>query len=266
MPLYRIYIDEVGNDGMRRESLESPNDQYLSLTGIILEAESYKKTFHHALFDLKSTFIPDYPDDPPGTAFCLHRKDILNRRNGFEFLHDHDTRDRFDNAILDIIKSTDFTVISVVIDKLAHLDTYGSFHKPPYFYCLEVILERYIMFLENQIATGDVMVEARNKKKDKQLKQVYRDFFEHGTDQISHDRMQAQLSSKEIKIKPKVKDVYGLQLADLIAYPSYSGIKRQHLKQELPKNFGGLIFDILSESKYYRVGNRIWGIGKKWLP
>lgn len=266
MPLYRIYIDEVGNDGMRRNSIQSPNDRYLSLTGVILEANYYRETFHHTLFDFKSKFIPDYPDNPPGTAYCLHRKDILKRQNGFEFPHNDLMRANFDTEILDIIKTTDFSVISVVIDKLAHLDMYGSFHKPPYFYCLEVILERYVMYLEDRGATGDVMIEARNKTKDKQLKQVYSEFFEYGTDQISLARVQAQLSSKEIKIKPKVKDIYGLQLADLVAYPSYAGIKNQQLKQEMPQNFGGRIFEILSNSKFHRAGTRVWGIGKKWLP
>ena len=57
MTLFRIYIDEVGNDGMKREKFLHPNDRYLSLTGVILESHYYKNVFHPALYKFKSTFI-----------------------------------------------------------------------------------------------------------------------------------------------------------------------------------------------------------------
>jgi len=266
MPLYRIYIDEVGNDGMKRGKFTHPNDRYLSLTGVILEANYYKSTFHPALYKFKSTFIPGYPDEPREKSYCLHRKDILHRQKGFEFLNDDKVRSEFDSSLLTIVKQTDFLAITVVIDKLAHLVTYESFHRHPYYYCLSVIVERYVRFLEGHGATGDVVIEARDKNKDRELKNNFEDLYNNGTGYLSQDRMQRSLTSKAIKMKPKTKNVYGLQLADIVAYPSYAGIKYQKLKQEIPNNFSEKIFKILSEDKYYRIGSRIWGIGKKWLP
>lgn len=120
--------------------------------------------------------------------------------------------------------------------------------------------------LEGNHSRGDVMIEARDKDKDRALKGAFREIFIHGTSYIPSKRFQSVLTSKEIKIKPKEANIYGLQLADIVAYPSYAGIKNQHLKQEVPDNFGGLIFEIMNDEKYYRVSNRIWGLGKNWLP
>ncbi|NMB65159.1 MAG: DUF3800 domain-containing protein, partial [Spirochaetes bacterium] len=253
MALYRIYIDEVGNDGMKREKIIFPNDRYLSLTGVILENNYYKNIFYPRLFEFKSTYIPGYPDDPLGTSYCLHRKDILHRQNGFEFLNNDEARAKFDDDLLSIVMETDFTAISVVIDKLAHLDTYHSFQKHPYYYCLAIIVERYVRFLEKIEAKGDVMIEARNKNKDRELKNNFEEFFRNGTEFISSTRIQKIFTSKTIKIKPKTKNIYGLQLADVVAYPSYVGMKSQKLKTDAPANYGGKIFKILSDEKYYRA-------------
>lgn len=266
MALYRIYIDEVGNEGMKRSNIQHPNDRYLSLTGIILEANYYTDVFYPKLFRFKSTHIPGYPDNPQGKSYCLHRKDILKRQNGFEFLNNNEKRKHFDTDLLKIVRDTDYTVISVVIDKLAHLDTYGSFSYHPYYYCLRVIIERYVIFLENNLSRGDVMIEARTKNKDRELKNSFEDLYSVGTSHIPSERIHNVLTSRTIKIKPKEKNIYGLQLADMIAYPSYAGIKSQKLKLALTANFSGKIFQMLSDSKYHRVGKRIWGIGKKWLP
>ena len=266
MNLYRIYIDEVGNDGMKRKNIQHPNDRYLSLTGVILKADYYKETFHPRLYKFKSTHIPGYPDNPRGTSYFLHRKDILHRQNGFEFLNNDKKREQFDSELLEIVQKTNFKVISVVIDKLAHLEAYGAFAFHPYYYCLQVIIERYVRFLEQENARGDVMIEARTKNKDRELKGNFEELYNAGTDNIPCARIQKVLTSKTIKIKPKEKNIYGLQLADIIAYPSYAGIKSQKMKQDAPTNFGGKIFQILSENKYRRMSSRIWGIGKKWLP
>lgn len=266
MTLYRIYIDEVGNEGMKKSRIQHSGNRYLSLTGVILEAAYYTEEFYPALFRFKAKYIPGYPDNPVGKSYCLHRKDILNKQKGFEFLHDDKKRVLFSNELLTLVREINYLVISVVLDKSAHLETYGSFHYHPYHCCLEIILERYVRFLENRSSRGDVMIEARDKNKDKELKSVYAKFYKSGTNQIQADRLQSVLTSNSIKIKPKEKNIYGLQLADVVAYPSFAGIKSQKLKQELSTNYGGKIFHILSEEKYHRIGSRIWGIGKTWLP
>lgn len=261
-----MYIDEVGDDGMKREIVQNENERYLSLTGVILESNYYKNTFCPNLYSFKSSFIPDYPDNPPGKAYCLHRKDILKKQEGFEFLRDTEVRARFDTGMLKIVDETEYKVITVVIDKYMHLETYEKAAYPPYYYCLQVITERYVRFLELEDSRGDILIESRGKKKDRDLKTAYNTFYLQGTNYIDHTRMASSLTSKEIKIKTKEKNIYGLQLADLVAHPSYQGIKNQVQENEIHENFGNKIFTILENDKYYRKNKKIWGFGKKWLP
>lgn len=266
MPVYRLYIDEVGNEGMTSAALQDDNNRYLSLTGVIIESDYYKDTFHPSLYSFKSKFIPGYPDDPQGETHCLHRRDIMKKQNGFEFLNDDTIHIAFDQELMKIVRTTEYTVISVVIDKLAHLNAYGTFYNHPYYYCLNILLERYVRFLETIRGTGDVLIEARGKNKDKELKRIFESTYQHGTGYIHARRFQQALSSQTIKIKPKEKDIYGLQLADIVAYPCYAGIKSQKFRNEMPVCWNKVIFEIINMTKFYRTGNKLWGIGKKWLP
>ena len=63
------------------------------------------------------------------------------------------------------------------------------------------------------------MAESRGKKEDFELKKVYRSLYENGTRFKSGKFFQQYLTSKEIKIKPKEKNVAGLQMADILTHP-----------------------------------------------
>jgi hypothetical protein len=77
----------------------------------------------------------------------------------------------------------------------------------------------------------------------------------------------ARLTSKELKVKPKGANVTGLQLADLIAHPSFRAALARKECQPLPDNFGGRIAEILEASKYDRSPwGKIEGWGIRWLP
>jgi hypothetical protein len=68
-------------------------------------------------------------------------------------------------------------------------------------------------------------------------------------------------------VKPKANNISGLQLADLIAHPSYRCALAERLEEPLPDCFGARIGRILRESKYLRSqSGRIAGYGIKWLP
>lgn len=190
----------------------------------------------------------------------------MHKQNGFEFLNDQAIHQGFGNDLLDIVINSKYIVISVVIDKLAHLNNYGSFHNHPYYYCLNILIERYVRFLEGNNGRGDVMIEARGKNKDRELKEIFEDTYQKGTNYIQGKRIQQVLTSKTIKMKPKEKNVYGLQIADIVAYPSFAGIKCDITGENMSGNWSPLIYKELNDSKYHRDKNTIWGVGKKWLP
>jgi hypothetical protein len=135
-----------------------------------------------------------------------------------------------------------------------------------------VIVERYILWLEEREQKGDVMAESRGGKEDKRLKASFKGVYENGTEYVSAAQFSGRLTSCELKVKPKSANVTGLQLVDLVAYPSFVSTLARNQGLELPDNFGGKVSSILEESKYYRrpgagdAISRVDGWGRKILP
>ncbi len=166
------------------------------------------------------------------------------------------------------LREMDYTVITVVIDKKAHVERYQEFAFHPYHYCLGAMLERYCGFLHFNNAKGDVLAESRGGSEDKQLKEAYFNIYESGTQFRRPPFFQNVLTSKEIKIKQKQANIAGLQLADLLAHPLKQEIliennRVQEVKEEL---FGGKICEIIKEkyNRHYFQG-RIEGFGKVFI-
>jgi len=212
--LYRIYIDESGDHTYH--SLEDVAKRYLGLTGCIIEAEYYRTTFHPALETLKQKHFPHDPDEP----VVLHRRGIIDCKGVFWRLRNVENRNAFNQDFLKFFYEQKYVLITVVIDKKTHQERYGEYAFHPYHYCLAALLERYCGFLNFYNAKGDVMAENRQKTEDKKLIMAYQTLYETGTQRRSRDFFRNVLTSHEIKLKPKTANIAGLQLSDLLAYPS----------------------------------------------
>jgi hypothetical protein len=259
MEKYRIYIDETGNSDL--ESSNNPNHRFLTLTGVILNLEYVKDILHPEMEKIKTGVLNQHPDNP----IIFHRKEILNRKHPFEKLRDQETEAKFNKEILQKLADWDYKVITILIDKNEHLESYKIWRYDPYHYCLAVLMERYLFFLEENNVQGDVLIESRGSKEDIRLKKSFSNLYENGTEYIESQKFHKYLTSKNLKVKPKVANVNGLQLADLIAHPS----RRQfllHLNfQEKTKGiFGDKIIEVI-QSKYYKKGNKLFGYGMKKL-
>jgi hypothetical protein len=255
---YRIYIDETGNPDL--QASDKPNHRFLSLTGIIVELQYSGEVLHPAMEQLKAKYFAHHPDEP----VVFHRKEMLGGSGPFVPLKDPVVRERFNADLLQLFSQWQYAVVTVCIDKQKHLETYQSWRYDPYHYCLEVLLERYIFFLEGVgKAVGDVMAESRGGKEDMRLKKVFTELWKNGNSFIEPKRFQERLTSKQLKIRPKTANVSGLQLADLIAHPSRTEILMEcgKLETAVPP-FGLQIMEIL-KAKYYQRGSRIFG--KKML-
>lgn len=108
---YRIYIDEVGNPDL--ESSDNPNHRFLSLTGIILELDYVKSVLHPQMEALKAKYFDYHPDDP----IVFHRKEMVNALLPFQNLKAPDIRAKFDSELLTLLRSWQYVVISVCLDK-----------------------------------------------------------------------------------------------------------------------------------------------------
>jgi hypothetical protein len=244
-PTYRLYIDESGDHtyGKPEKSsiyirhgeekhhlgdvdtypqLEKHEKRFLGLTGCIFKLDYYRDDFMPTMEAFKRDFFD------PDEQVILHAKDIIQRRSHFHILLSKEVTNRFNAGIIDLIANADYTIINVVIDKKNHVESFGKVAWHPYHYCLANMLARYCYFLRKRRAKGDVLAESRGKTEDFALKEVYSSLYDKGTRFQSASFFQQYLTSREIKIKPKEKNVAGLQLADLLAQP----LKRYILLQK----------------------------------
>jgi hypothetical protein len=66
-----------------------------------------------------------------------------------------------------------YIVNTVLIDKHEHAKRYGEWQYNPYHYCMLALVERYVLWLNRQRLTGDVLAESRGKSEDKALKAAF---------------------------------------------------------------------------------------------
>jgi hypothetical protein len=254
---YRIYIDEVGNPDV--ESSDNPNHRFLSLTGVILELGYVKSVIYPQMESLKAKYFEYHPDDP----IVLHRKEIINAKPPFQSLRDSQRRKFFDSDLLQYLSSWQYVVITVCLDKKRHKETYSTWRYDPYHYCLAMILERYILFLERHAVKGDAMAESRGGKEDMRLKDSFHRLWNQGTPYIDSDRFHKALTSCQLKIKVKANNISGLQLADLVAHPSRNEILiEQKMMEKKLAPFALHITNILAK-KYDQDDNSVYG--KKFI-
>ena len=254
---YRVYIDEVGNPDL--DSSDDPNHRFLSLTGVIVEFDYVKTTLHPQMEALKQKFFHPHPDEP----VIFHRKEIVNCLPPFEALRDSAVREEFDRELLRHLKEWEYVVVSVCLDKRRHKETYQTWRYDPYHYCLNVLLERYIFFLNVARARGDVMAESRGGKEDMRLKRAFERLWNHGTYFVGPEQFQRSLTSRQLKVSPKARNIAGLQLADILAHPSRNEIlSEQGLFAGELGRFAKKVIEVLA-GKYYRPEGMVYG--KKFL-
>jgi hypothetical protein len=254
---HRIYIDEVGNPDL--ESSDDPNHRFLSLTGVILELDNVQKAIHPRMEALKKKYFQSHPDEP----IIFHRAEMVNAKPPFHALKDHRLREDFDRELLALLESFDYTVISVCLDKRKHKETYQTWRYDPYHYCLAVLLERYVYFLNTMKTRGDVMAESRGGKEDMRLKKSFSRLWEQGTEYVEPEQFRNALTSGQLKVKTKQNNIAGLQIADIIAHPSRNEILKENkmLEREIAP-FAQKVIAIL-QRKYYQREGKIFG--KKFL-
>jgi hypothetical protein len=192
---YRLYIDEVGNSDMGASG--NPNHRYLNLTGVIIDLDYVRTVLHPETEALKHKYFDSHPDDP----IVFHRRELIRRLKPFQALNDPRLRASFDKDLLEHFSRWDYMVISVTVDKLEHKTRYSVWTYHPYHYCLHILLERYVKFLEGYQQKGDVMAEARGGKEDRKLKDSFTRIFEQGTDYVTAERFQSVLTSRQLKLK-----------------------------------------------------------------
>jgi len=260
--MYRFYVDEVGTDDMT--NLDEDNHRYLSLTGVAMEVSHARDHLKPACDWIKSNVFDHDPDDP----LIFHRSDICQKKKKFGALRDDSKRALFDRAILRLLKSTNYTVISTVVDKkaLAAKEEWRNNH--PYHFLMDILVEKYVQFLERVKSRGDIMPEGRKGKKDQALQKAFLSVCDNGTYFVSKDRISTRLTTTQnLKFRYKRDNIAGQQLCDLIAHPSHMYIRERQQHDVCLGPFAKQVVAILKDSKYDRSNyGQISGYGIKYFP
>ena len=251
---YRLYVDESGNHHYS-ESL-SLAERYLCLTGIIIKQDIYIKQIHPQIEQLRSLFYEDLDNKP-----CLHLDDIRNFKRVFIKLKDNSIQEKFNQAYLDLLTQSQYTVVAVVFDKKKHQDKLANIEPlHPYHEAFMYLLNQYYIFLTNAEATGDVFTESRGAREDKALETVFNKFSQR---QLMAN---SQLINAEITLKTKLDLICGLELADLLALPCKIDILCTWGQLETYNNFTQKVIDTI-QVHYHRdsLSGRIHGFGKQLI-
>lgn len=248
---FRLYVDESGDHTYKL--LDDPSRRYLGLTGVAIETEYYRSQFQPAFETLKQKHFPHSPDDP----VVLVRRLIIDRKEAFGVLANPTVRAAWDRDLLDFLASARFEVFTIVIDKKTHLASYGDNARHPYHYCLTLLLERLRGWLSARGGVADVLAEARGGAEDKLLAAEYNSIWRLGTDFQSAADMQAVLTTREIKLQWKYRNIAGLQVADLLAAPSKQDIlvRNGRLPAPVPGSYSDEIIKMVGRkyNRYARI-------------
>lgn len=228
MGVYRLYVDESGDHGYN--DLDIVGGQYLAITGLIIEMESYRATFHPDLEAFKQSTIPHDPDRP----LILHRRDIIDRSGVYKSLQNSEVRRRFNAELIQFIDRHEYWIITVVLDKRAHIEKYGAAAFHPYNYCLNLLMERYCGWLRFRSSKGDVLAESRGKREDTDLKGAFHTLLSGGTQFREAGFFRDVITRNELVTAKKESNISGLQVADLLTYPSKQDVLVEHGRIEPP--------------------------------
>jgi hypothetical protein len=254
-----MYVDEVGNATLKQ--VEHPDNQYLSLTGVIFDTEYARCVLTPRLEEMKHCYFASHPDDP----VIFHRYKLIKALPPFQALLTPERRSAFGSDILALARDLEYTAVTAIVDKAEMLRRYTVWQEDPYHYAMEILLERYVLWLKGKHATGDVFAEERGKKEDGRLAEAFGDLVSRGTGYVK--ACASHLANHAITFRPKRANVAGLQIADMLAQPSYQDFKMRRLNLPPLTGLTAQLAAVLNASKYRRSSSGVIdGYGRKWLP
>lgn len=243
---YHFFLDETGDHGL---TFIDENFPIFLLAGCLFEESEYKKVIKE-INAFKRYFFKT-------NDVILHSRDIRKNDGSFQILFDLNLKKSFYEKLNKIISNSQFTIISVAIDKKKYIEKYGKIANDPYTICLSYILERLVFCTDRNVSSRvSITIEKRGKKEDAQLLAHYNTVIDRGTFHVSSDRFKKRISSFTMKIK-RDNDV-GVQIADLCAYP----IARHVLNSEEPY----IPFKIIERKLRRSSDGRVGGYGLKIFP
>lgn len=240
-----LFLDESGDHDLIRIDPEYP---IFVLAGCIMDSQYEEKSLTAALNKFKKDFFGN-------DKIILHLADYTRDGKGYEKLRDKDSRKEFYAGLNKIIKDADFCLAACIVDKKEHIKHYKN-AIDPYLLSLEVIVERFVMFLKENKEKGIIIAESRGQQLDNQLNLAFLDLKISGTRFLRPIDIVENIA--DFRIRKKGGNISGLQLVDSVITP----IGRRYLNK---KNFY-IIYDVIKGKFRKHSCGRYRGYGLVILP
>lgn len=264
---YVMTIDENGTssnfktlfDKVKRGETLSNNDRFFVLTGVILKRDELVK-FYNQINQIKDKYwnngcwFNTKKNRTEKVHFHVNEfRSYTNRKNAFRELISRDIYDNFISDISDLIKVTEFKVISANFC----IQTMGRKYSTPYnpyILGMHFLIERYVFFLNTVSKNGIIVLESRasdnTSKQDNYVHQKTVEFLSTGkTTYTTYDTtIFNNIAGVYFNPKLSIEDNYlksypSIELADLASYPIYKRFKNS--------SYNGRDWQLI-ETKFYK--------------
>ncbi|MDE7438440.1 MAG: DUF3800 domain-containing protein [Muribaculaceae bacterium] len=242
---YNLYIDECGDHYLATYDRNFP---IFTLCGILIPVKKINR-LKFSIDNLKREFWNN-------TDIILHSRDIRKCEKHFQILFNNEIKQRFYSRVNEILGQQDIYIIiccSVLKEECirkhgVEADVYGT--------ALKYVLQRSIFCIDDLNANGgkiNIIVERRGKREDASLLQYFNGLLATGMHYITPERLNEHIDN--FRFSHKKENVFGLQIADLIAYP----ISRYVMNPEKTN----IAFDVIAPNIYQSNGKML---GLKIFP
>jgi len=202
------FLDECGDHSMEKIDSDFP---LFVLATVVVERQAYMEK----IVTQMNSFKLRYWDHE---GINLHTRDIRKAEGPFSILKNSKRRERFLTELTTLMKELPYTLFVVGIHKQRHLERYKDHARNPYKLALTFAFERISYFLKQKNEKHlPVIAEARGKNEDRDLEIAFYKLLAEGTNFIGRERFNFDCP---LLFENKKKNICGIQLADLCAYPS----------------------------------------------
>lgn len=243
MNTYYLFLDESNTNGN--------NINHLCLAGVIIEKNVYEKQIVPYINSIKNDIFDN-------TQIILHESEIRAAKNAYTPMRIPEKRNLFWNSLRNTFEKYKITTIGSAIHTYDYKKVYSEHYlNNEYFIVLQIVLENFVHFLQENNAVGSIYIESRNHADDTQLKNIYHKIIANGTLFFNQNAFQDKLLNLNFLIK--ADNNVGLQLADFI--PGALNRKCSGLQ---PKN--PTIIDLIEDNLYDGNCNLKDRFGFKVMP
>lgn len=231
-----LFIDESGNPSLsavqkaqRLGVNPHENEVHFTVTGCAIKMTDFINN-RDLVMTVKNRYWLDglYQYGKENKRVCFHSREIRGKRDAFNPTQiDYP---RFIEDLSGIMVAAQYKLFAADINKQLHIERY-AYPDPPYSLCMDFVLERFVCNI-NHNETGIIILESRGKVEDKELLEHIIFLIDHGSRYVSNRQFQkikgVYFNSKWSKESANQKSYWGLELADLCAYPIYKYLVYGH--------------------------------------